>query len=371
MATQSNLKYYPAQLYENKSGSYIGYYVFDPITEKMRRVRIKLNRIKKRADRRKYARQLIVDINQKLSSGWNPFLEQEAPKSFTILTEALNDFLKFKEKELRAKSFVSYKSDIGIFEKWIKNKKIDFYCINFSDTEALEFLNYMYFTRDVSARRYNNMLQLMSNVWEWFISNKYVKRNIFKGIKKKKERQKTRQIIPSNIIEEIRDHLKEKDKEFYAIMLLTFHGLLRPNEIVQLKFKHIEKNIIRLPPEISKNNKTRIISLSSELKKSLDLLERKNKNEYIFSKDFIHGSSISCSKKISKYWFKLRELLSLPKEYQFYSLKDTGIVSMIRAGISLEAVRDQAGHSSLAMTNKYVQIARTDADQQIVDKVDF
>ena len=46
--------------------------------------------------------------------------------------------------------------------------------------------------------------------------------------------------------------------------------------------------------------------------------------------------------------------LDLPKEYQFYSLKDSGIRALANAeGIVI--ARDQARHSSVAVTNKYLQ----------------
>jgi integrase len=367
------LTYIPAQLYESPKNTYVGYYVIDPTTGKKRRVRIKLNRIKNRQERRKYARQLIVEINQKLASGWNPFLEQEAPKSFTLLTEALETFLNAKQKELRPRTYTSYKSDANIFINWIKQQHKTFYVVNFSDTDAIDFMNYFYFERNVSERRYNNMLTFLVSVWEWFIEFKYSKRNIFKSIKKKKEQRKTRQIIPLDVIDKIKDYLKKNDENFYFVMLLTLHCLLRPNEIVQLKPKFFKQNILHLPADISKNNKDRIISLTKEIKEAMKLINfwEIPANHFVVSKKFKPGQIQIRPNEIAKYWAKLRIELDLPKEYQFYSLKDTGIVNMIRSGISLEAVRDQAGHSSLEMTNKYVQIARTEADEQILNKVNF
>ena len=53
-------------------------------------------------------------------------------------------------------------------------------------------------------------------------------------------------------------------------------------------------------------------------------------------------------------WARMRKRLNLPKEYQFYSLKDSGIRDLANsAGIVI--ARDQARHSSVAVTNKYLQ----------------
>ncbi len=370
---QRLISYIPAQLYKNSSGWYVGYWVQDPVTGKMRRVRIKINRIKNKRERTAYARQLIVEINSKLAKGWNPFIEQSTPKGFTTLEKAIELFLRSKQRELRERSFSTYKSLSDKFLKWTKQQK-DYYVINFTSADAVEFMNW-YWEQGISGKTYNSMKTFLVSLWEWFIENKYAKVNPFKDIKKKKEQRKQRQIIPQDTIEQIKLYLKENEPEFYAIVLLTYHGLLRPNETVQLKPKHfeLERKLLKIPPEISKNNKTRIVSLSPELYKALKSLniDKLPKNWFIFSKNFRPGEKKIARNRISEHWAKLREILDLPPEYQFYSLKDTGIVNMIRAGISLETVRDQAGHSSLEMTNRYVQIARSEADEQITNKINF
>ena len=91
----------------------------------------------------------------------------------------------------------------------------------------------------------------------------------------------------------------------------------------------------------------------------------------MFGKDLRPNIIATNSRYVGKQWAKMRLDLGFDNSIQFYGLKDSGIIEMLRAGISPEAVRDQAGHSSLEMTNKYVQIARTEADQQILTKINF
>ena len=64
-------------------------------------------------------------------------------------------------------------------------------------------------------------------------------------------------------------------------------------------------------------------------------------------------------------------LKSVQSHSLFKHRVDSGIIEMLRAGVSPEAVRDQAGHSSLEMTNKYVMIVRTAADEQILSKINY
>ena len=56
-------------------------------------------------------------------------------------------------------------------------------------------------------------------------------------------------------------------------------------------------------------------------------------------------------------WEAMREALSLPDAYQFYSLKDKGITEMLEAGVPAKFVKELADHHSLAMTERYTHKA--------------
>ena len=90
--------------------------------------------------------------------------------------------------------------------------------------------------------------------------------------------------------------------------------------------------------------------------------------QYVFSTSYKPGKLQKNSRYIAKRWDKLRKEINMPAEMQFYSLKDTGIVQMLKSGVSPEVVSDQAGHSSLEVTNKYVKLATIEADSNIISK---
>ena len=64
-------------------------------------------------------------------------------------------------------------------------------------------------------------------------------------------------------------------------------------------------------------------------------------------------------------WKRVAKALGFPSEYKFYSLKDTGITDMIRSGEDLLAVRDQARHSSLQMTDLYTPLTARESNASI------
>jgi hypothetical protein len=79
------IDYLHAELRISKSKWYVLYYVKNPQTGKLHRKEIRVNSTKCIAERKKFAKKLIFELNEKLYSGWNPFIEQEAPHGYTKL----------------------------------------------------------------------------------------------------------------------------------------------------------------------------------------------------------------------------------------------------------------------------------------------
>lgn len=157
-----------------------------------------------------------------------------------------------------------------------------------------------------------------------------------------------------------------------AIIQLTFYALLRPKETLNLKPGNIDlKNrIITVTADFAKSRKMRKVTISDTLYNTLQKLdiEKIPENYYIFSTGYKPGTKLINSREISRTWSYIRNDLGLKMEQQFYSFKDAGIIQLLKDGVSPEIVRDQAGHSSLEMTNKYIQISMTEANKQILNK---
>jgi integrase len=205
------------------------------------------------------------------------------------------------------------------------------------------------------------------------VENLYCKINPFLTVRKKMEEPKFRKIIDSEARAKIKEYLSEKqDYEFLAIIMLCFHGLIRPGEICQLvpEYFHLDKKTMFLPAKITKDKDDRIVSLSDEL---IQLLKKLNineipKNYFVFSTSFKPGKVLKNSRDIGRRWSKLRTELNLPAEYQFYSLKDSGIVQKLQDGINPLDIRNQAGHSSLEQTNQYAKYANPEGSDEIKNR---
>ncbi len=237
----------PATLHIQKENWEISYYVEHPQTKKLVRKRIKLNHIQSKVSRRQYAYQLIAELNKKLADGWNPYIEQEAPKAFHLLKEAFDVFFVSKKKELRKSSYSSYFNKSVRFLKWLSKKydveKMYIYTVDIN--LAREFMKSLYLKGTISGRSFNNFRAELVTFWNWFIENGYAKTNVFEPIRKKKIDNKIRKIIDDKSLSYIFKYLKNEDIYFHAICLLSYSALLRGAETLRLLPTDfiLEKNI--------------------------------------------------------------------------------------------------------------------------------
>jgi len=370
LTANNHLPYYPAELKRSKSGWRIVYYVENPATKEMFRKVIKLNRIKSLTERRIYSRKIIKEINRKLEKGWNPFLENHAVKGYVKMNAALDVFLKEKGKELRPDSMRTYKSYSRMLLKHIAANNISDFAVSFTESHAKDFMQWVYTEKNVSATTFNNYLLTYRVIFNWLINSGYAAINPFQKIKRKKAEQKIRRILTGTERDQLWRHYEIEKPRFLLASLLAFHGLLRPTELVNLKPANILYHKKLIDPPHTKNGKSRLIALPDYIFTMLKKLqiEKQEPKSFIFSSGFRPGHHKLCPRKISKEWERARNLFGWQKDLQFYSLRDSGIVQMLRDGIPIEEVQKHADHAHITTTQKYINIAFPKGVTSIRDK---
>ena len=113
---------------------YVCYYVLDPTNDKLKRIRIRCNRIRSPRERVKYATLLCSEINRKLYNGWNPLVGEDSLSTKRVsIVEAATNFVRQKEKDLRKDTVRSYRSKLAFFTKWCEKAGIsDWLCGRFT-----------------------------------------------------------------------------------------------------------------------------------------------------------------------------------------------------------------------------------------------
>lgn len=346
----------PAE-YRSGENSYIFFYALDPTSNKLKRKIVKLNHIHKKTDRDRYARLMLHTINEKLFAGWNPFLEEMAAKGVTI-EDAIAKFMAVKTKNLRKDTLRSYRSFTESFLHWLKdNRMSDKFCVLLDKACVIRYLDYLEVEKSLSNRSYNNYASFMFTLFEFFVSKDWIKENPAADIPKKRIDNKTRIIIPKDVRKRIKDYFLDTTPSYYYVMLLCYRMLIRPKEIAMLKIENVDfKNgILTIPSFVAKNHNERSLGIPDEIMDYFKSIAMMPSDWYIFSdrNTYRPGKKPMAPTRISERWSEMRDALHLPKEYQFYSLKDTGITEMLEAGVAPKYVKELADHHSLEMTEKY------------------
>jgi len=355
------IEFRPARVVKGTE-TYVTFYVVDPTTDKLKRLRVRCNHVKGRRERMKYATTLCTEINRKLYSGWNPLTgdNPEERRNQTLETAA-REFCSRHSRNLRPDSQRNYRSKLKQFLEWCVRRGVECWlCSRFTVQLATEFLTEYDNEGKRSSCSFNDMLRFLKSMFGEFVTVGLARFNPFESFKPRKRETKHRTVIPKQDRKRILDYfLRRSMPEYIASIRLCFRYLVRPKEILMLKIGDVdfERGLLRVPPEVSKNHEERIIAVGYDVMKYFNTLHHLPTHQYIFSTDFKPGERLYTTKNLFSTWFKMREDLGLPITYHFYSLKDTGITEMLESGMPSKFVRDLAGHKSLSMTERYMHTA--------------
>lgn len=361
-------RFIPAVLKVAKCGYFVEYYAMNK--GMLVRCRVKLNVIRKRfatlAEFKRYANSLCENINLHLANGWSPFAVAE---NRVLLDDVIARYLGEKEKELRPDTMRSYSSFCRMFSTWVRDNIGEIGIGEIERVDAVHYMEHIYNEKDLAARTCNNLLKMARAFFAFAVDRCYIAVNPFSDIKPKREGQKTRVLIPSEVRQRIINYLSERNRGMLLVCMLVHGALMRPKEIRMVQIKHVdlEKRYIVVPSENAKNHNQRYAPLNDDIVEEIKRLhiENINPNWYLIGFDWFPSNRRQPDSAARKMWTKLREDLKLPKEMQLYSLRDTGINGMLKAGIDPLTVMQAADHHDLSMTTRYAN----HADENLIARV--
>lgn len=359
-----HLDFIPAQVKETSGENWrVVFYVRKPGTNEMQRFRRRVKKIEGKRKRMQFAKRICSEINSKLDEGWSPFIEGQSKDEYRLFSDVLLMFLEQCERKvidgnLRPDSLRAYQSYAKNILKYLKQKgKTEMFAVEFTKKFVVEFTDHIYFDRRRTARTSNNYLSFCSTLSHFMLDREFLSGDPTNGIKKRKNSKKKRELIPAPVRQKIFEYQSIRDKHFLTLCLTVYFCFIRRTEISKLLVEYVDLNndTIFIPGEISKNSKDGIVTIPKKLKELLLIhLEGATKQDYLFSgKNFQPGPSKLEPKKISDTWAKMREDLKFKQEYQFYSLKDTGITELFNLNVPTIKIRDQARHHDIKITETY------------------
>ena len=273
----------PAEVKVNKE-VYVAYYVLDPASDKLKRMRVRCNRIKNRRKSLQYASLLCANINRKLYSGWNPLIDgqQDEGGRHTLVDSAIR-YVHGKEGGLRKDSIRGYKSKLSFFVNWCHRNNIDgWLCKRFTSTHATRILS-EYGDSGHGAWSYNSMLQFLKGMFRSFTLDGLCALNPFESLKGKTRSRKHRTTILKSDRKRILNYFQKRGMTEYIVMIrLCFKYLVRPKEMLMMQVGDIdmEEGLLHIPPEVSKNHAERTIALGRDVMKYFQALKRSGHGHY-------------------------------------------------------------------------------------------
>jgi integrase len=201
----------------------------------------------------------------------------------------------------------------------------------------------------------------MGMAFDWMVERGFRTDNPFGHLKKRKEPQKSRTYLTEQERREMVDWIREHDPDFLVPCLFIYATLIRPGELRRLRVYHVdmERQVVTLPAEETKSGAERMPAIPDWMYCELVAagFNARPGKEWLVGSRLVSGDTPVARNTLNRHWVRMREALGWPATKQLYSLRDTGIIQLLRDGVDLLHVRQQAGHTDIATTNEYLKHA--------------
>jgi integrase len=350
----------------------------NPATGKMVRFRIYegFADCKTKEEKTQHGMEICSKLRAKLQNGWSPFEEDQkviyedslqyhdVAKKYGRMRNANRRFHFFCNKWLnehvgiRPATYTNYKSKLRYFNFFLEERGYHENDISeFTVENAREFNMYLKKRRKLSNKSINEYNVLLKSFFKYMVEEKHLKINCFAGFKPLKTEPKKPRIFTKELMQRIAKDAAENDPQLYMVIRIIYNCFIRPNEIRQLRISDIDfsRGKIIVPARVAKDKEERNVDIPIYL---LDYMLEIKLNKapvgfYLLSEDEKPGPYMAGRNYMYRRFVALKKRLGIPKEYQLYAFKYTGMVETKLSGADWLDIRNQAGHESLDQTIEY------------------
>jgi len=308
-------------------------------------------------------------MNAKLARGWFPGQDAAAPLLGATLQTMTDLFLEVKARELRPRSLPNYKSRITRLHTWLAdNGYRQPLCRDITPLLAVRFLDAL-LADGMTARTYNNYVIDMKSLGNWAVKRGYMSTNPFDGIKPlRRGRSETRPLTDTEV-HTMMQRIREHQPDLLIVCGLVYYCALRQEEISHLRVHQVDvaRGMLRVTSDNTKDHDANWITVPRQfIPDLLAHMDGANGRDYLISRQFRPGPKRLLPVRHSEAWRKHREAAGLPDDVKLYGLKHTALQRFShRNGVSLLQIRDHARHSSVAITDAYMQTLRGHIDRDV------
>ncbi|QXP71278.1 tyrosine-type recombinase/integrase [Polaribacter sp. R2A056_3_33] len=280
------------------------------------------------------------------------------------IAECLKLTLELKVNMMNKNSYVQYKSRIGLFEKWLKEK--DYYknSITFITKKVVtQYLNEV--LKRTSARNRNNSRTDIASMFQILEDNEMVAHNFVRKIHVLKSVPKRNKTYTPQQEKEIYKHLQEVDAHLLLFVKFISYSILRPIEICRLKIEDVDVQDKKLYIK-AKNKPVQIKIIPEILLNDLPDLSNKDPKAFLFGRYEIgaewNAQETNKRNEFTARFKKIKDHFNLGEEYGMYGFKHTFITKLyrkFRENMSQHEAKSNlmpiSGHATMVALEKYLR----------------
>lgn len=307
-------------------------------------------------------------------------------QSINIVTH-LEDYASKLYEEGSIKTSKGYTTTVNHLKEYLK-KKDD--CLLFSDITP-EFLNLLekYFLSSKLQLSYSSIGVYMRNIRTIFneaISNKIISSDLYpfgKGKYVPPATKKAKKALPIQEIEKIYNYKPDNPQEARAKdmwLFAYFANGLNVKDIAFLKYENIKKEVITFIRAKTKHSTKDDIQkievfITEDIKRIIDKWGNKPRTPKSFIFDILHPKDLSdlqiyrdinqAVRTINKYMKRIAEELELDRVPTTNFARHSYATVLKRAGVPIEMISEQLGHTSIKTTQIYLDSFESDQKREI------
>jgi integrase len=350
----------------------IDYAAYDVETGALRRKRLfAFNNVVDVGKRRAYAERLVAEINEQLKAGYHfdegKRRDQEYAGSlrvssgFVDVEAALRMALEVKRGVLYGRSWRDYCCDVNRFCLYMDGLGLLHESVRALDeARALAYADYMSGVEGLANKTINCRVGVLKTLTGELVRRGVVSANVWCAVPHRKEVKRARHVAYSvDELGRIRRALCGGDRRLWWMCQFIFYSLMRPEEVRSLRWRDVDlaAGQVYVCAMESKVKVERYVEVTSGLRAVLEEMGAgaHDAEDYLFPA--LGGDARRrCGRNTyAGLWRAAREGLGLSECHTLYAFKHTGNVMAYRAGVGIEALMRQNGHSDISTTMVYLR----------------
>ncbi|RLB83565.1 MAG: site-specific integrase [Deltaproteobacteria bacterium] len=265
----------------------------------------------------------------------------------------------------------TYNRERSLFKKWLSPTLGKLTLIEIAPIH-LEKIKSRMKRADLSPRSVQYALAVTRQVFNFaYRNNLFTGDNPVKKVKMPKVDNKRLRFLTREEADSLLKKLQQESPETWEMALLSLHSGLRASEIFRLTWIDIDTSRGQMIVKDSKNTKTRIAYMTTEVKKMFLGKIPGKANDLIYP-----GPGGNQRREVSRAFERIVKELGLNDgitdrrdKVVFHTLRHTYASWLVQQGEDLYVVKERLGHSTLQMTERYAHLA-LDSGQKTIERLE-